>query len=58
MHHLFMENVGPVKQCNMDIDQFTILTGPQSSGKSTIAKSIFFFRTIKDDIFDVMLKIK
>ena len=56
MHHLFMENVGPVKQCNMDIDQFTILTGPQSSGKSTIAKSIFFFRTIKDDIFDVMLK--
>ena len=33
------------------VDDFTVLTGPQASGKSTIARSIYFFRTLKDDVF-------
>jgi len=28
-------------------------TGFQASGKSTIAKAIFYFRTIKDDIYSI-----
>ena len=27
-----------------------VLSGPQANGKSTIAKAIFFFRTMKEDI--------
>ena len=56
MHRLIMNNVGPIKHCDVKIDNFTVLTGAQASGKSTIAKSIFFFRTIKDDILDMLLK--
>lgn len=40
----------------MDIENFTVLTGQQASGKSTIAKCIYFCRTIKDDIRDEILK--
>ena len=56
MHHIKISNFGPIKDCEMDINQFTVLTGPQASGKSTIAKAIYFFRTIKDDILDLILK--
>ena len=27
----------------MHVDDFTVLTGPQASGKSTIARAIYFF---------------
>ena len=32
-----------------------ILDGPQAAGKSTIAKAIFFFRTVKDDLLKMFL---
>ena len=56
MHHLSLSCVGPIKQCEIDIDDFTVFTGAQATGKSTIANSIFFFRTIKNDILESMLK--
>ena len=37
----------------MDCSRFITLTGPQASGKSTIAKAVYFFRTIKDDILNL-----
>ena len=51
-----IKNFGPIELCEMNIDNLTILTGAQASGKSTIAKCIYFFRTIKDDIYDVIMK--
>ena len=56
MHHLIMKNIGPISYCNIDIDTFTVFTGTQASGKSTIAKSIFFFRTVKDDMLEILLR--
>lgn len=56
MHHLLLNNVGPINHCDIEISDFTVFTGAQASGKSTIAKSIFFFRTIKDDILDAMVR--
>lgn len=35
---------------------FCVLSGEQASGKSTIAKAVFFFRTIKDDIYSIFLR--
>jgi predicted ATPase len=55
MHHIKISNFGPIEECDMDINQFTVLTGPQASGKSTIAKAIYFFRTIKDDILNLIV---
>lgn len=52
MANLELHNLGPIKYCNIDINDFTIFTGPQASGKSTIAKAIFFFRTVKQDFYN------
>ena len=56
MHRLFLNSVGPIKHCDIEVSELTVFTGAQASGKSTIAKSIFFFRTIKDDILDAMVR--
>lgn len=55
-HKLELQNIGPVKSCAVNIGQVTVLTGPQSNGKSTIAKAIYFFRTVKQDILNIMMQ--
>ena len=42
---------GPVPNLELDIRDFTILSGPQASGKSTVAKAVYFCRTVKNEIF-------
>lgn len=56
MHKLLMKNAGPIEQCDINIDDFTVFMGAQASGKSTIAKSIFFFRTVKNDIMEAIIR--
>lgn len=53
MHRLIINKLGPIEQCDLKCSQFMTLTGFQASGKSTIAKAIYFFRTIKDDIINL-----
>lgn len=47
---IIIKNFGPIKDVEMEIDDFTIFIGPQTSGKSTIAKSVFFFLSLRDDM--------
>ena len=55
MAKLEINRLGPIDYCMLDDDaRLMVLTGNQISGKSTIAKVIFFFRGIKDDIYDLM----
>lgn len=56
MHKLLIHKLGPIKDCQLDCTQFITLTGFQASGKSTIAKAVFFFRTIKNDILKIAEK--
>lgn len=42
MAHLHLEYIGPVKAIDLDLKRFNVFIGPQSSGKSTIAKLISF----------------
>lgn len=56
MAKITIYNLGPISNCTMDIEQFTVLTGAQASGKSTIAKAVFFCRTVKDDIYNSIVK--
>lgn len=56
--YLSIRNLGPVSKCELELDDFTVLTGRQASGKSTIAKCIYFCRTIKDDVTTEILKYK
>ena len=51
-----IHNLGPIKDCVIEPSNFTVLMGEQASGKSTIAKCIFFFCTVKDDIRECTLR--
>lgn len=53
MHKLVINKLGPIAQCELECTQFMTLTGFQASGKSTIAKAIYYFRTIKEDILEL-----
>lgn len=55
MHRLTIERLGPIQYCELPIKQYTVLTGFQAAGKSTIAKAIYFFRTLKDDLYQLIL---
>lgn len=54
MHKLIINKLGPIDHCELTCNDFMIFTGFQSSGKSTIAKAIFYFRTIKNDIYKII----
>ena len=48
MEHITIRNLGPISDCDVDIEDFLIFTGPQASGKSTVSKAIFFFNDIEN----------
>lgn len=53
---IIINNLGPLKNCELYIKDFMVFTGQQASGKSTIAKSIFFFKNIKNLLISVIKK--
>ena len=56
MHQLIINQLGPIRHCELDIRNTTILTGYQASGKSTIAKAVYFFRSLKEDLLQLVLR--
>lgn len=47
LQHIKIEKLGPVEYCEMDVYPMIVLTGAQGTGKSTIAKAIYFFKMFK-----------
>lgn len=57
MKHLIeIRHLGPIEECSLTLTDYTVFTGPQSNGKSTVAKAIYFFRTVKQDILHIMMQ--
>lgn len=58
MQKIKIENFGPINNCTIDVEDHLIFMGVQASGKSTITKAIFFFKSLRDDLneylFDAM----
>ena len=50
MQKIEIKNFGPIKELKLEIKDFMLFIGPQASGKSTIAKTIFFFKSLSDDL--------
>ena len=46
-----INNFGPVKEAKIEIRPLLVLIGQQASGKSTIAKLIYFFQSISAEFF-------
>ena len=44
MQRLYVRDFGPIQSCDIEIQSLTVMTGPQASGKSTLAKLIYFFK--------------
>lgn len=54
MHKITLNKLGPINHCEILCKKSIVFTGIQASGKSTLVKAIYFFRTIKDDILSIM----
>ena len=50
MKHLIIRNVGPVKEADLDLKRFNFIIGPQSSGKSTVAKLLSTCEWIEKEV--------
>lgn len=47
MQRIEIRYLVPVQELEMEIKDFNLLIGEQATGKSTVAKAIYFFRIIK-----------
>ena len=52
MQKIIIKNFGAIAYAEIEIKKVLVLIGEQASGKSTIAKLIYFFKTLRDDIFN------
>lgn len=50
MSRLIIKNIGPLKDVDINLKQINVFIGPQSSGKSTIAKIISFCQWLEKDL--------
>ena len=46
MDRILIKNVGPIRECEFEVKPINIFIGPQATGKSTIAKLVYFFRSV------------
>ena len=53
---LIINNLCPIKKSDFYLKDYMVFTGQQATGKSTIAKSIFFFKNIKNLLMSVTKK--
>ena len=51
MQKIIIKNFGAIADAEIEIRKVLVLIGEQASGKSTIAKLIYFFKSLKDDVF-------
>lgn len=58
MASILIQNFGPIKKCKLNISDtnFMVITGRQASGKSTVVKSIYFFKAVKEVLMESLRK--
>lgn len=57
MSRIYIKSLGPIKEFEMEVRKINLFIGEQATGKSTISKAIFFFRTIKDILVEYLYNI-
>jgi energy-coupling factor transporter ATP-binding protein EcfA2 len=58
MQKLVIKQFGPLKDLEIYDKPLTVLIGPQASGKSTIAKLFYFFKSIKTELLNYFIHIE
>ncbi len=54
MQKLIVNNFRQIPLAEIEIKEIVVLIGEQASGKSTLAKLIYFFKSLKDDYFNLV----
>ena len=54
MQKIIIDNFRQISHAEIEVRDFLFLIGEQASGKSTIAKLIYFFRSIRDEYSDLL----
>ncbi len=55
MHRIQVKNFGPLTDVDISLQKINFFLGEQASGKSTLAKLIYFFRTLPDELSNRLL---
>ncbi|MDX1907386.1 MAG: AAA family ATPase [Bacteroidia bacterium] len=55
MSRIFVRNFGPIHEADININRLTLLIGEQASGKSTLAKLVYFFKSLKEQLVGLAL---
>ena len=48
---LTIHQFGPISDIKLDLNDILIFIGSQASGKSTVSKAIFLFKSLRDDLY-------
>lgn len=56
MQRIIVENFGPIKHADIEITDIVVLIGEQASGKSTLAKLVYFFKEVKFAVNEILLQ--
>jgi len=48
---LIIHQFGPIADIDIEVKDILVFIGSQASGKSTVSKAIFFFKSLKDDLY-------
>lgn len=51
MQQLKIRKFGPLKEVELQIQDYMVFIGPQASGKSTILKIIYIFKSLREEVF-------
>jgi predicted ATPase len=54
MQHITIKNFGPLVDVDIDLPDVMLLIGAQASGKSTLAKLVFYFRSLRKDLIEIL----
>jgi predicted ATPase len=57
MQKISIKNFGPIKEFESEVKNINLFIGPQASGKSTISKSIFIFKSLKNKLMSFILDV-
>lgn len=57
MQKIEIKYLGPIRELEIQVRDFNLLIGEQATGKSTVAKAIYFFRMIKATITDYLCQL-
>ena len=54
MQKIIINNFGPINNAEIEIKKAIVLIGEQATGKSTIAKLIYYFKSLREDLFNTI----